>query len=205
MHLDSLSFVYLFLPLTIAVCLISPMRWRPAVLLAFSALFYWWLEGENLLLLAGIVLFDYLMGRLLERASKMPRLRRGIMICSAVKSVAIFLLYGALGRSGRAFPARLGVVALTSCGYVIDCYFGYTYASATCRARADEPLLPPALRRAARLPQQAHAPGEGDAHDAGAGGGGRQALPRRPRQKGDHRGRGLRALRARCAGCPPSI
>lgn len=100
MHLDSLSFVYLFLPLTIAVCLISPMRWRPAVLLAFSALFYWWLEGENLLLLAGIVLFDYLMGRLLERASKMPRLRRGIMICSAVKSVAIFLLYGALGRSG---------------------------------------------------------------------------------------------------------
>ncbi|MFR9190294.1 MAG: hypothetical protein ACLVL7_08715 [Anaerotruncus massiliensis (ex Togo et al. 2019)] len=100
MHLDSLSFVYLFLPLTIAVCLISPMRWRPAVLLAFSALFYWWLEGENLLLLAGIVLFDYLMGRLLERASKMPRLRRGIMICSAVKSVRSSCSTGRSARSG---------------------------------------------------------------------------------------------------------
>ena len=146
MHLDSLSFVYLFLPLTIAVCLISPMRWRPAVLLAFSALFYWWLEGENLLLLAGIVLFDYLMGRLLERASKMPRLRRGIMICSAVKSVAIFLLYGALGPVwGAHFPLGLGVVALTSCGYVIDCYFGYTYAERNLPALALMNLFFPRL------------------------------------------------------------
>lgn len=72
MHLDSLSFVYLFLPLTIAVCLISPMRWRPAVLLAFSALFYWWLEGENLLLLAGIVLFDYLMAACLNAPPRCP-------------------------------------------------------------------------------------------------------------------------------------
>lgn len=129
MHLYSLTFIYLFLPLAIAVCLLCPMHWRPTALLAFSVVFYWWLEGENLFLLAGIVLFDYLMGRLLEQTAKMPRLRRAVMICSAVKSAAIFLAYAALGPVyGVHFPLGLGVVALTSCGYVIDCYFGYTYA-----------------------------------------------------------------------------
>lgn len=128
MQIYSLSFLYLFLPAAILLCLFAPHRARAAALLAVSGAFYAMLEGDNLLLAAAVIAFDYGMGLLMERSASFARLRRAIMICSVVKSLAILVLYSlAQEMTGAHSPFGLGVICLTSCGYVMDCYFGYTY------------------------------------------------------------------------------
>lgn len=126
MGLCSLSFVYLFLPATIVLYALSPVRLRALTLLVISGVFYLWLEGDNILLLAGVILFDYAMTRLMCRCGEFPRLQRAIMICAVTKSVALIAFYNMLyAVAGTHIPLGLGVFCLTSAGYVIDCYHGY--------------------------------------------------------------------------------
>ena len=87
MQIYSLSFLYLFLPAAILLCLFAPHRARAAALLAVSGAFYAMLEGDNLLLAAAVIAFDYGMGLLMERSASFARLRRAIMICSVVKAL----------------------------------------------------------------------------------------------------------------------
>ncbi|MEM1485546.1 MBOAT family O-acyltransferase [Oscillospiraceae bacterium PP1C4] len=127
MELYSLSFVFLVLPASIALCCLAPVRGRPLVLLAVSALLYWWIEGTNILLPAAVILFDYAMAYLISKSTDFPRLRRVVMTCSVAKSVGLLVLYNTLYQLYNIhFPLGLGVICLTSTGYVIDCYKGFT-------------------------------------------------------------------------------
>lgn len=115
MQIYSLSFLYLFLPAAFyCACLRAPCP-RGSVL-AVSGAFYAMLEGDNLLLAAAVIAFDYGMGLLMERSASFARLRRAIMICSVVKSLAILVLYSlAQEMTGAHSPFGLGVICLTSC------------------------------------------------------------------------------------------
>lgn len=126
MEVYSLSFIYLVLPVSVLVCAALPVRRRPILLLLLSAVLYFCLEREYLVLPVAVVAFDYVMVRLMEYSGALKGLRRLVMICSVVKSVGLIVLYGVLGQVyGVHIPLGLGVYCLTSAGYVIDCYCGY--------------------------------------------------------------------------------
>ena len=125
MHMFSLSFVYLFLPAVLLLCLILPIRLRPAFLTLISATYYLLLEGENLILLAGVILFDYGMALLMSRCKDFRRLRKAIMVCSVGKSILLIAYYSVMNQlNGTHIPLGLGVYCLTSMGYLLDCYRG---------------------------------------------------------------------------------
>ena len=65
MVFSSLSFLTLFLPLTLAAYYISPRRARNAVLFAVSLVFYAWGEPVYVLLMLFSALSDYAHGLLL--------------------------------------------------------------------------------------------------------------------------------------------
>ncbi len=127
MPLYSLSYIYLYLPAMLLLVGLFPVRLRAAALLSASILSYFWLEGSsNLVLLLSVLLFDWLMSGLLEHCDRLPRVRQIILWCAIGKSALVFLLIGLWDPLfQQSAPLGIGVVCLTSLGYVIDCYNGY--------------------------------------------------------------------------------
>lgn len=62
MEMTSLSFLYLFLPVSLAVFYLCPKKGRPAVLLAVSVCFFLLRDPASLLLAWVSVTIDYLLG-----------------------------------------------------------------------------------------------------------------------------------------------
>ena len=69
MLFSSVTFLFLFLPIILALVLATGPRYRNHVLLAGSLLFYAWGEGGYCLLLAGSILINFLLARRLETAA----------------------------------------------------------------------------------------------------------------------------------------
>lgn len=131
MDIQSLSFIYLFLPMALLLCWITPVRQRGSTLLALSVFFYVLLEGMGVLLLASLIASDLVMAYLVHKALDFPVLRKVIASCSVFKSVAVVAAYGIWSQiTGESVPLGLGICALTSMGYVLDCYYGWAQADA---------------------------------------------------------------------------
>ena len=67
MLFSSIPFLYYFLPLVLAVYFLTPARFRNAVLLLASLIFYAWGEPKYVLLMLASILSGYGFGLLQER------------------------------------------------------------------------------------------------------------------------------------------
>ena len=123
MSLISISFLYLFLPLSVAFYYLLPYRFRPAALLAISCVFLalaqpWCLPP----IIAGIVT-DLIIIRLMARFDTNDKLRCRLMQLSVVKNLLVIFLTGALFETGRT-PLFLGmtICLISSLDAVISFY-----------------------------------------------------------------------------------
>lgn len=64
---SSLTFLFLYLPLTLLVYFLSPLRWRNFVLLVVSLLFYGWGEPVYIVIMFLSIIIDYTHGLLVEK------------------------------------------------------------------------------------------------------------------------------------------
>ena len=71
MLFSSLTFLYVFLPAVLIVYFLVPRRWKNAVLLAFSLVFYGWGEPKYILLMVCSILSFYGFGIAVERAARL--------------------------------------------------------------------------------------------------------------------------------------
>lgn len=91
MLFSSIPFLYYFLPPVLTLYFAVPKKWKNAVLLLASLLFYGWGEPRYVLLMLVSVLFSYLFGLLIERFRTTPA-SKAFCILSAAVSLS-FLLY----------------------------------------------------------------------------------------------------------------
>ena len=91
MLFSSVPFLYYFLPLVLAVYFLTPARFRNAVLLLASLIFYAWGEPKYVLLMLASILSGYGFGLLQERyrGQKGPKLVCGLSVAVSLS----FLLY----------------------------------------------------------------------------------------------------------------
>ena len=91
MLFSSIPFLYYFLPLVLAVYFLTPARFRNAVLLLASLIFYAWGEPKSVLLMLASILSGYGFGLLQERY----RGQKGAkLVCGLSVAVSLsFLLY----------------------------------------------------------------------------------------------------------------
>ena len=69
MPLSSLHFIFIFLPVFLALYYILPFGlWRSGILLTGSLIFFGWVDPKNLPLLLLIILLDYISGRIIGSA-----------------------------------------------------------------------------------------------------------------------------------------
>ncbi len=89
MVFSSLIFLFVFLPVTILIYYISPMKLRNAVLLVVSLIFYAWGEPLYIFIMIFSTVFDYINGLLIDKYRHRKRIARSIFIGSMVGSLGI--------------------------------------------------------------------------------------------------------------------
>ena len=139
MIFSSLTFLFAFLPLTLAVYFLAPLRWRNLILLLVSLFFYGWGEPVYLILMALSICMGYLFGRLIGKYRGTPRAKL-FMILSVVISLGLLGWFkyadfavqnlNALGLSlplpKVALPIGISFYTFQILSYTIDVYRGRT-------------------------------------------------------------------------------
>lgn len=138
MLFSSISFLYYFLPVTIALYFIVPKRCKNFILLIASLFFYFWGEPVYSLLMLGSAFSGYIHGLLIEktRGSKYAKIP---LISSIVISLGLLgffkysdfflrnlnsLLHTNIGLLGLALPIGISFYTFQILSYTIDVYRG---------------------------------------------------------------------------------
>jgi alginate O-acetyltransferase complex protein AlgI len=156
-------FLFLFLPATIVAYFALPPRFRNAVLLAASLVFYAWGEARYLPLVLGSVAFNWWMGMRIADAPDRPRrrLRLAAAVAGNLAALAVFKyanfavanidaiapVFGAAPIALTAIPLPLGISFFTfhAISYVVDVYKTTASAQRSVREFALYILLFPQL------------------------------------------------------------
>lgn len=129
MVFSSLEFIFLFLPLTLAVYSVVPRQWRTPTLLVFSLVFYAWSEPRFLPLMLLTVAVDYAFGIALSRSRRKRLWLIGAVIFNLAllgyfKYADFLLTLIGLPPIGLGLPIGISFYTFQALSYVIDVYRG---------------------------------------------------------------------------------
>ena len=121
MIFSSLTFLFAYLPLTLAVYFLAPLRWRNLVLLLVSLFFYGWGEPVYIVIMFLSILIDYIHGLLVEKYRTDDRKARWFVGQSVVFNLLLlgffkywdFLADNLFLLTGFSLPASLSLLGVT--------------------------------------------------------------------------------------------
>lgn len=88
MIFSSILFLFIYLPLTLAVYYVVPLKWRNAVLFAVSLIFYGWGEPVYIVLMLASITLNYAAGLLVDKYRDSARRARLILGVTAALNLA---------------------------------------------------------------------------------------------------------------------
>ena len=113
MIFSSLTFLFAYLPLTLAVYFLMPLRARNGVLLVVSLVFYGWGEPVYISIMILSILIDYTHGMLVERFRRRDKLARWFVGQSVVFNLALL---------GIPLPIGISFFTFQTMSYTVDVY-----------------------------------------------------------------------------------
>ena len=149
MIFSSLTFLFAYLPVTLAVYFLSPLRWRNLILLLVSLFFYGWGEPVYIIIMFLSILIDYTHGLLVEKHRANDRKARYFVAQSVVFNLLLLgffkywdffaanlsLLPGiSIPQLGIPLPIGISFFTFQTMSYTIDVY------------RQDAPVQPNIIR-----------------------------------------------------------
>ena len=128
MLFSSVEFLFVFLPITLGVYFLCPLKFRNLWLFAASLLFYGFGEPIYLFLMLLTITADYFFGLLIERSKARKRLWLTLGIVFNISLLAFFkyfdMIVGAFGFPpfGIALPIGISFYVFQAVSYIIDVY-----------------------------------------------------------------------------------
>ena len=93
MVFSSLTFLFVYLPVTLAVYYLAPLRARNLVLLLVSLLFYGWGEPVYIAVMVASVAINYAFGLLVEKYRADDKKARRIVLSSVLFNLALLFFF----------------------------------------------------------------------------------------------------------------
>lgn len=127
MVFSSLNFIFIFLPVVLIMYYICPVRFRNAVLLMASLVFYAWGEPKYIIIMLGSTIFDYINGILLDRfmTRKIRWAKVFVLVVSVLGNLGILGVFKYVGpHVGIALPIGISFFTFQTMSYTIDVYRG---------------------------------------------------------------------------------
>lgn len=125
MHIYTLSFLLVFLPVTVLIYYTVPAHYRVFVLFLASLYFYASLSTLGLAVMLASVGLDLLAAKPLFLWGKGDRRARLLLLAAAAKNILLFVTLSSLSQlQNTEMPLGVVVYAFTSLGYLADLYNG---------------------------------------------------------------------------------
>ena len=125
MHIYTLSFLLVFLPITAILYYAVPAHYRVFVLFLASLYFYASLSTLGLAVMLASVGLDLLAAKPLFLWGKGDRRARLLLFLAAAKNIFLFVVLSTLSQLRQTeMPLGVVVYAFTSLGYLVDLYNG---------------------------------------------------------------------------------
>ena len=109
MVFSSLPFLFVYLPLTLAVYYAVPMAWRNLVLFLVSLVFYGWGEPVYILLMLFSITLNYGAGLLVEKYRSQDRKARRIIFWSCAVNLALLVFFKYYDFLAASFTGLTGI------------------------------------------------------------------------------------------------
>ena len=97
MLFSSLTFLLVFLPLTLIVYFLSKDKYKNYILLLVSLVFYSWGEPKYIILMILSIVFNYYFGLLIDKFKKRKNLKKLILVLSIIFNIGLLLVFKYLG------------------------------------------------------------------------------------------------------------
>ena len=93
MVFSSLLFMFIYLPVVLAIYYIVPRRWRNIWLFIANLVFYGWGEPVYILLMLFSICINYFAGRLIDRNRENRKRAKAILIVDIVVNLAMLAFF----------------------------------------------------------------------------------------------------------------
>ena len=93
MVFSSIPFLFLYLPIVLAVYYVAPLRWRNAWLFLANLVFYGWGEPVYILLMLFSICINYISGMLIEKHRANDHLARRFLILNTVLNLLLLMFF----------------------------------------------------------------------------------------------------------------
>lgn len=136
MVFSSITFLFYFLPMVLAIYYIVPKKWRNLVLLISSFIFYFYGEPTYVLLMAFSIITTYLFGILISRYPKQKKLFLVLSICVSIGLLVYFKYFNFIMENINlwlankidfiyvALPIGISFYTFQMISYLVDVYRG---------------------------------------------------------------------------------
>ncbi len=144
MVFSSLMFLFIYLPVVLAVYYITPLKWRNLALLVFNLIFYGWGEPVYILIMFLSIGIDYTHGLLVEKYRNNDRKARTFVVSSMVFNLALLFffkyydfladslrgisVFSSLPRLDVPLPIGISFYTFQTMSYTVDVYRGQAKA-----------------------------------------------------------------------------
>ena len=140
MVFSSLEFLFLFLPVSLLIHFLCPVRWRNTAILAVSLIFYGWGEPIYVFLMVATIVADYLFGFAVSKNADNAKAKKNWLIAAVVfnllllgffkyadfiiENLSAIPLFSGLSPIGIRLPIGISFYTFQALSYVIDVYRG---------------------------------------------------------------------------------
>ncbi len=144
MVFSSLLFLFIYLPVVLAIYYITPLKWRNLMLLIANLIFYGWGEPVYIVIMFASILIDYTHGLLVEKYRAEDKKARAFVISSMVFNLALLFFFkyydfmadqlrvlpglGGLPRLNVPLPIGISFYTFQTMSYTVDVYRGQARA-----------------------------------------------------------------------------
>ena len=103
MLFSSITFLFLFLPIMLAVYYIAPPQWKNLLLLAGSLIFYAWGEPVYIILMILSILLNYFCGMDIENKSENEAKAKRSLVFAITVNIVLLVFFKYFGFFGRKY------------------------------------------------------------------------------------------------------